>query len=121
MVPAYSDRNTPRSWSSGTTVSANSSSPPGVMCGTRMNPSLASACTKSLIVAATVAGEPMNDCRPVTSMISSRSDRRSAAAFSRHCRAVATGSRCMRTLARPRAMVFSPGSGSISGSGPSGS
>ena len=31
--------------------------PPGVMCGTRMNPSLASACTRSLIASATVAGD----------------------------------------------------------------
>ena len=36
---------TPRSCSSGTTVSTNSSSPPGVRCGTRMKPSQASVCT----------------------------------------------------------------------------
>jgi hypothetical protein len=52
---------------SGTTVPANSSSPPGVMCGTRMNPSLASAWTSVLICPATVAGEPVNVWRPVTS------------------------------------------------------
>ena len=63
----------------------------------------------------------MNDWRPVTSMISSRIDRFPASALARHSRAVAIGSRCMRTLARPRAIVCSPGSGSISGSGPSGS
>ena len=86
-----------------------------------MNPSLASAWTKLLIVSATVAGVPTNDCRPVTSTISSRIDSFCASAFARHCAAVASGSRYIRTLARPRAMVFSPGSGSISGSGPSGS
>jgi hypothetical protein len=46
-----------------------------------MKPSLASAWTSSLIVVATVSGEPMNDCRPVTSMISSRIDRFSASAL----------------------------------------
>ena len=60
-------------------------------------------------------GVPMNDCRPVTSMISSRIDRFLASASSRHSRAVASGSRCIRTLARPRAMVFSPTTGSIVG------
>ena len=74
-----------------------------------------------MICSATVAGEPMNDWRPVTSMISSRIDSFSASAFARHCAAVAIGSRCIRTLARPRETVFSPGSGSTSGSGPSGS
>ena len=86
-----------------------------------MNPSLASDWTKSLIVSATVAGEPMNDCRPVTSMISSRIDRFSGLRPGPPLAAMASGSRYIRTLARPRAMVFSPGSGSTSGSGPSGS
>ena len=63
----------------------------------------------------------MKDCRPVTSMISSRVLSRLASAISRHSRAVASGSRYMRTLARPRATVCSPTSGSTAGSGPSGS
>ena len=121
MLPSYSVRKTPRSCSSGTTLSANSPSPSGVMCGTRMNPSLASAWTYSSMVAATVSGVPMKFCRPVTSMITSRSERPLAAASSRHCCAVAIGSVYIRTLARPRAMVFSPTTGSIAGSGPSGS
>ena len=66
------------------------------------------------------ARAPAKDCLPVTSMISSRIDRPSACALARHCAAVASGSRYIRTLARQRAMVFSPGSGSKSGSGPSG-
>ena len=70
---------------------------------------------------AMVAGEPTNVWRPVTSMISSRIDSFSAVALARHCAAVASGSRYIRTLARPRAIVCSPGSGSMSGSGPSGS
>ena len=37
--PSYSVRNEPRSWSSGTTWSTNSSRPCGVRCGTRMKPS----------------------------------------------------------------------------------
>ena len=40
--PAYSVRNAPRSCSSGTTRSTNSSRPCGVRCGTRMKPSQAS-------------------------------------------------------------------------------
>ena len=86
-----------------------------------MKPSLASAWTRVLIAPATVAGAPTNVCRPVTSMISSRIERFPASARARHCAATASGSRYIRTLARPRAMVFSPGSGSMSGSGPSGS
>ena len=39
VVPVYSVRKLPRSCSSGTTVSAKSSRPPGVMWGTRTNPS----------------------------------------------------------------------------------
>ena len=70
---------------------------------------------------ATVAGDPMNVWRLVTSMIRSRMDSFSASAFARHWAAVAIGSRYMRTLARPRAIVCSPSSGSTSGSGPSGS
>ena len=73
------------------------------------------------LVAAMVCGVPTNDCRPVTSMISSRMDSFSASALARHSLAVAIGSRYIRTLARPREMVFSPTSGSTSGSGPSGS
>ena len=57
----------------------------------------------------------------VTSMISSRMESFSAEARLRHSLAVAKGSRYMRTLARPRAMVCSPTNGSISGNGPSGS
>ena len=73
-------------------------------------------------LAATVAGAPTNDCRPVTSTISSRIDRLLRLRPSRAtARAVASGSRYIRTLARPWAMVFSPGSGSMPGSGPSGS
>jgi hypothetical protein len=72
-----------------------------------MNPSLASACTSVLICPATVAGDPMNVCRPVTSMISSRIDSFPASALARHCEATASGSEYIRTLARPRAMVFS--------------
>lgn len=45
VVPVYSVRNTPRSWSRGTTWSTKSSRPPGVRCGTRMKPSAASFCT----------------------------------------------------------------------------
>ena len=63
----------------------------------------------------------MKFCRPVTSMMSSRVVRFSASALARHSLAVAIGSRCIRTLARPRAMVFSPTIGSTVGSGPSGS
>src|ERR1700722_4442598 len=65
VLPSYSVRNTPRSCSSGTTVSANSSSPPGVMCGTRMKPSLASAWTSVSICPAIVAGEPGTARGPV--------------------------------------------------------
>ena len=63
----------------------------------------------------------MKFCRPVTSMISSRLVSFSASARARHSLAVASGSRYIRTLARPRAMVFSPTTGSTVGSGPSGS
>ncbi len=59
-----------------------------------MKPSVASAWTSSLIVVATVSGEPMNDCRPVTSMISSRADRFSASALARH--SPASGDRVRR-------------------------
>ena len=57
----------------------------------------------------------------MTSTISSRVVRFSASALARHSLAIAIGSRNMRTLARPREMVFSPTTGSTSGSGPSGS
>ena len=63
----------------------------------------------------------MNVCRPVTSMTTSRRDRFRSAARARHWAAMASGSRYIRTLARPREIVFSPSSGSTSGSGPSGS
>ena len=53
--------------------------------------------------------------RPVISMTSSRMDSFLASASSRHSRAVASGSRYIRTLARPWAMVFSPTTGSIVG------
>ena len=67
-----------------------------------MKPSAASACTSSLIVVATVSAEPTNDCRPVTSMITSRADRFPASARARHSAASATGSLAnCRTLARP--------------------
>src|ERR1700722_19647892 len=56
------------------------------MWGTRMNPSLASAWTRSFMAAATVAGVPTNDWRPVTSTISSRIHQLWGAARSRHCR-----------------------------------
>ena len=87
-----------------------------------MKPSAASDCTKSSIVSATVAGLPMNDCRPVTSMISSRMrEPLGLGELPPLARRSASGSRCMRTLARPWATVFSPTTGSTSGSGPSGS
>ncbi len=121
VVPSYSVRKTPRSWSSGTTVSANSSRPPGVRCGTRMNPSLASACTNASMVRATVAGEPTKLCRLPVWMTRSRMDQSCAAASSRHSRATASRSWYSRTWARPRTRCSSPVSGSMSGSGPSGS
>lgn len=86
-----------------------------------MKPSAASACTSVLIDSAIVAADPTKVWSAVALMISSRIDRFLARASSRHCRAVASGSRNCRTLARPRAMVFSPTRGSTSGSGPSGS
>ena len=56
------------------------------------------------MAAATAAGVPTNDCRPVISMTSSRSDRFLASASARHSFAMATGSRYIRTLARPWAI-----------------
>jgi hypothetical protein len=61
---------------------------------------------------------PMNLCAVMTWVISSRMERFFASASSRH-RSVASGS--LATPPRPRTIVFSPGSGSISGSGPSAS
>ena len=84
-----------------------------------MKPSLASAWTYSSMVAATVSGVPMKFCRPVTSMITSRSERPFGRGelpplgWRRRSDRV-----CIRTLARPRAMVFSPTSGSIVGQRP---
>ncbi len=69
--------------------------------GNEDDPSLASAWTRSLICSATLECEPTNDWRPVTSMISSRMDSFFVSASSRHCRAVSSGSRYIRTLARP--------------------
>src|SRR5690606_35211015 len=103
VVLSYSVRKLPRSCSSGTTLSTNSSRPPGVRCGTRMNPSLASVCTYRSISSATCCGVPMNCWRAVTSMMSSRMLRFSASAFSFHCRATASGSLAWRT--RPRVLV----------------
>ena len=61
----------------------------------------------------------MNDCRPDTSIIRSRIDRFLAAARSRHARAVASRSSCIR--ARPWMIDVDDTSGSMSGSGPSAS
>ena len=68
--PSYSARNTPRSCSRGTTRSTKGARPLGVMWGTRMKPSAASAWTSSSMASATFSGDPTKDCRPVTSIIS---------------------------------------------------
>ncbi len=86
-----------------------------------MNPSHASEATRSTIWSATVAALPTKVCRLPSSTTSSRIDSPLASACSRHSRATASGSRFIRTLARPLATVFSPTTGSTSGSGPSGS
>ena len=69
---------------------------------------------------ATVSAEPMNDCRPVTSMTTSRADRFPASARARHSAASATGSLAnCRTLARPLEIRLSLTTGSKAGRGPS--
>jgi hypothetical protein len=73
-----------------------------------------------LIVVATVSAEPTNDCRPVTSMTTSRADRFPASARARHSAASATGSLAnCRTLARPWEIRVSLTTGSKEGRGPS--
>ena len=84
-----------------------------------MTPSAASVWTNSSIRSATWVGVPMNDWRPVTSMIRSRIERSLASARWRQSAAVFSGSGYIR--ARPWMIDVADTSGSTSGSGPSAS
>ena len=93
---------------------------PRVTWGTRMNPSAARTATAFSIWLATCCGVPTNEARLVTSIINSRMERDFASASARHLAGrlhpvpEGTHAALRRCSARSR-------SGSMSGSGPSGS